>query len=275
LAQEAEIAKREKAIAERALADSGVQIAALFTSLKVVASDLASNKASEKVGKPLLEMLNQADNDLETLKKALASWYDSAMDRVSGWYKYHTQKWLLGIGLVLAVALNADTVRIVTQLSKDSTLRQSIVTAAQQSFPAAKAGAAPSDAPARPSSGAQTLLAKPSTDAPDLEKNFKNVEQQIEGLHQLGIPLGWAGEAQHGLTWPPPWTETDKLEGWLGLWLAKFFGLLITAVAISMGAPFWFDLLNKFMVIRSTVKPQEKSKEEGSKDKATAAPAVG
>jgi hypothetical protein len=34
-----------------------------------------------------------------------------------------------------------------------------------------------------------------------------------------------------------------------------------------LGAPFWFDLLNKFMVIRSTVKPHEKSPEEGSEDK--------
>jgi hypothetical protein len=41
---------------------------------------------------------------------------------------------------------------------------------------------------------------------------------------------------------------------------------LLTALAISLGAPFWFDLLNKFIVIRSVVKPHEKSPEEGSKD---------
>jgi hypothetical protein len=34
-----------------------------------------------------------------------------------------------------------------------------------------------------------------------------------------------------------------------------------------MGAPFWFDLLNKVMVIRSTVKPHEKSPEEASEDR--------
>ena len=40
----------------------------------------------------------------------------------------------------------------------------------------------------------------------------------------------------------------------------------ITAMAISFGAPFWFDLLNRLMVVRSTVKPQEKSPPEASKD---------
>jgi hypothetical protein len=34
-----------------------------------------------------------------------------------------------------------------------------------------------------------------------------------------------------------------------------------------MGAPFWFDLLNKVTVIRSTVKPHEKSGEEASEDR--------
>jgi hypothetical protein len=43
-------------------------------------------------------------------------------------------------------------------------------------------------------------------------------------------------------------------------------GWLPTVLAISLGAPFWFDLLNKFIVIRSAVKPKEKSPEERSKD---------
>ncbi|WP_343693876.1 hypothetical protein [Chitinophaga sp.] len=34
----------------------------------------------------------------------------------------------------------------------------------------------------------------------------------------------------------------------------KVLGFLITALAISLGAPFWFDLLNKFVSLRSAVK---------------------
>jgi hypothetical protein len=47
---------------------------------------------------------------------------------------------------------------------------------------------------------------------------------------------------------------------------AHWLGWLLTAMAISMGAPFWFDTLNRLMVIRSTVKPHEKSKDQESKD---------
>ena len=45
-----------------------------------------------------------------------------------------------------------------------------------------------------------------------------------------------------------------------------WIGWLITALAVSLGAPFWFDVLNKIIVIRSTVKPAEKSGPEASKD---------
>ncbi len=44
-------------------------------------------------------------------------------------------------------------------------------------------------------------------------------------------------------------------------------GYLITALAIMLGAPFWFDVLNKFMVVRATVKPKEKSPDEASEDR--------
>jgi hypothetical protein len=48
--------------------------------------------------------------------------------------------------------------------------------------------------------------------------------------------------------------------------LSVLAGWFLTAIAMTLGAPFWFDLLNQIMVIRSTIKPQEKSGPEASKD---------
>jgi hypothetical protein len=38
--------------------------------------------------------------------------------------------------------------------------------------------------------------------------------------------------------------------------LTSPIGWLITALAVSLGAPFWFDLLSKFVTLRSSVKPK-------------------
>lgn len=62
---------------------------------------------------------------------------------------------------------------------------------------------------------------------------------------ELEIPLGWTfgeGGAQ------------DLPGGWQG-WLAKVIGILLTSAALSLGAPFWFDLLGKVARLRSTGAP--------------------
>ncbi len=41
--------------------------------------------------------------------------------------------------------------------------------------------------------------------------------------------------------------------------LKNFWGFLVTALAISLGAPFWFDLLNKFIQLRGSIKQTTKS----------------
>jgi hypothetical protein len=56
----------------------------------------------------------------------------------------------------------------------------------------------------------------------------------------LQLPIGWAIEADSPAPKDPIW------------WLTKLIGLAITALAISLGAPFWFDVLNKVAKIRST-----------------------
>src|SRR6516165_8046853 len=97
------------------------------------------------------------------------------------------------------------------------------------------------------------------------------VSEGTAGRHQ-GRSGGAVGSASQGTanagisnrldrSDPRTWPSND---GWR--WVTKIVGLLLTVLAISLGAPFWFDLLNKFMVVRSTVKPREKSRKEKSKD---------
>ena len=57
-------------------------------------------------------------------------------------------------------------------------------------------------------------------------------------------------------------TKIKVTNGWYGTFLylttsffsKAFWGFLLTALAISLGAPFWFDLLNKLMQIRGSVR---------------------
>ncbi len=72
---------------------------------------------------------------------------------------------------------------------------------------------------------------------------FQEGWNKLQKLEAFGIPMGWK-------TFPGNCRD----------WFSKSIGLLLTALAVSLGAPFWFDLLNKVVSIRSVgASPEEKA----------------
>jgi hypothetical protein len=201
----------------------------------------ASSLSSPFLQRIILSAIDHSNGDLKQLTENIQHWYDGAMDRASGWYKRRTQAMLFGLGSVAACALNVDSLYIMEHLTADKTLREVVVTAA------AKEVAEGSSA-----SGSNGLL------------TAKRARAELENID---MPMGWVEDPRHSHC---PVQMYKPGDGYCKLYGRKVFpmilGWFITAIAVMLGAPFWFDVLNKFMVIRSTVKPREKSREEDSKD---------
>lgn len=192
----------------------------------------------------LLVALNEAQGDFDRARTSLEAWFDSNMDRVSGWYKRESQVILLLIGLLTAVAFDLDTLRITRELANNNTVRAQVVLQAA------------------------ALNAKGSDGQQALQGDTTALAAAHKGLGDL---VGWDGrtctvDGQHA-------SGLACLGTAIAFWRA-LGGWLLTAVAISLGAPFWFDLLNKVMVVRATVKPFEKSPAEGSEDRKGAIPSA-
>ncbi len=182
----------------------------------------------------LTPLLVAAEGNATRFRQNLENWYDASMDRVSGWYKRRTQIIIALFGFTIAAVLNVNTISIVRYLNTNQTARSVLIAEAQR---AAK------NSPEVNQGDAMTFLTR-----------------------QGGLPVGWLFRPEQNQT------GVDFMRDWRRApttphdWLLKFIGILFTGFAISLGAPFWFDVLNRVMVIRSTVKPQEKSAEEPSKD---------
>ena len=193
----------------------------------------------------LVSLIDEASGDFEKARTNIEHWYNDAMDRVAGGYKRRTHWILIGLGLVLSAGLNVDSVGIVNALSHNEELRATVVAAAENyaktPLPQATQGGADADA----------------------QKQFDEAVARIgkmrSQINELGLPIGWS--------WKSIKVDPRGLPGDFGGWLMKLVGWLLTAFAVSQGAPFWFDMLNKIIVIRSTVKPHEKSREQPSKDR--------
>jgi hypothetical protein len=225
----------------------GTDPAALQATQTAVLQNMASglDKISEGPAKEALTALvKQANGDIEKTRKAFEDWYNDGMDRAAGWYKRKTQLVLFFIGLILAVALNVDSIRVAEVLWTTPALRSYAVSSAEQFV---------KDHPTAPPTGGTTATALPYSELP----------QYLQSLKALNLPLGWNSS---DLTWIRPGTDSVLSRVYWGEFVLVVAGWLLTAIAMTLGAPFWFDLLNQIMVVRSTIKPDEKSGEEASKD---------
>ncbi|KFA89422.1 hypothetical protein [Archangium violaceum] len=196
----------------------------------------------------LQALLAAADGNLARFQAGIEDWFNASMDRLSGWYKRRTQVIIFCLGLVFAAAFNIDTIQVVNQLSRDDALRAALVSAAEN---------------------AQRTGVPPGSDAGSAEERFQT---QMTVLGNLGLPLGWSpkpdpsnqGASNQGASPPKKAMLADirqPPETFMG-WVLKVLGLLLTGLAVSLGAPFWFDILNKIVVVRSTVSPGEKARKE-------------
>lgn len=188
----------------------------------------------------LLAQLATANGNLQLLHENVAAWFDNAMDRVSGVYKRHLKQISFFVGTVLVLTVNADTLKVGQSLWNDSALRATMV---QTADALVKEGP-----PAAGNAGGQATPA----DKPGLDAKVNAAVDRIRAAEdQLRpLPLGWDWSAAP----QGPWQ-------WSLVWIAfvKIVGLLLTAIAISLGAPFWFDLLSMFMRIRGTGEKPEKT----------------
>ena len=193
---------------------------------------------SSRVQRALITAIDDARGDFDRVRANVESWFDASMDRVSGWYKRRTQLWLFVIGLGLATALNVNTITIANHLWADKAARDALVRRAELI-------------------GADSTIRGAMRDTSHATAEAR-ASMALDDLESLNLPIGW----DH---LPPRGPGTGRFDYLMQI----IMGILVTALAITLGAPFWFDTLNKIMVIRSTVKPHEKSPEEDSQDRSS------
>lgn len=186
-----------------------------------------------------------ADESVKTLEEALqriAAWFDRAMESVSGWYKRSVTLLISFVALVMAVTLNVDTFVVADHLGRDAVLRASVAAAIADGIKADKADEKDAEAATR-----------------------ARVRAIQQGLDELTLPLGWP-EDKPLLCKPSKDAPCDRrlLQPSLGAILRRIGGWLFTAIAISLGAPFWFDLLNKIINLRAASPPVSKAKSSSS-----------
>jgi hypothetical protein len=196
------------------------------TSLAEAVKTLPGTPETNRI-KGLLELLlEEARGDATAFRDLVKMHFDATMERASGWFKRNAQIIGLSASALLVVAANVDTVDIARSLASSPSARLKLVEIAEQNL-----------------RNAETARSEAKTTNPtELEQAQQDSAVALDTFNQAkaamtagGLPFGWNGFASKAA---------------LGDWLAKVAGLLVSVFAVSLGAPFWFDVLQKFMQVR-------------------------
>ena len=199
--------------------------------------------------------------------------YNDTMDRATGWYRRCAQYISLVLGVLVATALNADAIHIGRQLWNNPGLSESAAKAAE-SFAQSNKGRL------RSACATDSGPASAATDQ-GCEKTLADVRRHLDQLASVHFPIGWvftgdqratSGEAASPERAEPeegrqPAPGQQAKAGWREWsWparqpgqsvLSAIVGILLSAVAISLGSSFWFDTLNRCMSLRAAGKRED------------------
>jgi hypothetical protein len=241
------------------------------------------------------QMIAQVMRSAEKLPGTINQWFDSTMDRVSQRFVTHTRIWTIVFSVLVAFALHLDALKLLTQLSTDAELRSRLIASADALTKKADEILVTSSG-ASPAVYVQAMkqlidthtselasLGEPSgfTDlaggkvwlSTQLEAaNIQDADKWLQQYEAL-VPqaaLRTAADDLHIILsdklkfqlipdpYPTPWYNYWT-PSWLHLW-----GILASAALLSLGAPFWFNMLKTLSNLRPVLANKEQQERKRS-----------
>jgi hypothetical protein len=223
-----------------------------------IETTLASNGLPRDLAVALSALYDTSGRNPAGFQMALEKWFDDAMERVSGWYKRRTNSIVLALAVLLVILANVDSMILVKALWSSPTMREGLMAEAE-AFAKQHAEEVQSQVNA-PDSGGDD--AGPPPETPDVQPEIEEKAAKLYAAFgtvddiqdKLALPLGWAAFESN----PKRRAQMERYHG-LGaaLW-RHWLGWSISVFALSLGAPFWFDTLNRLIKVRAAGrKPEE------------------
>lgn len=231
-----------------------------LTDVAAVKEGLQGHNQSVQIA--LGALLDQSQGDSALLQHNIESWFNDGMDRVSGWYKRNAQRNSLILAGILTLALNADTIHVGRVLWTNPAMRAAVVDEAQ-----ARDSKRPAEEAIPMVDYDDPNNATASTPHKEPEDTSSNQALTPNEQAVLGQLTGWEPDwkdyssfGQNGRA-----SKTSQFLLWLGSILYSHgIGWIVTALAVSLGAPFWFDMLNRFMNIRTSGRAPDEPRDKSS-----------
>jgi len=196
---------------------------------------------------------DKVTSEVDLFRGKIENWFDTSMQRVGGSFKSrYMRPWTFFVAALATILLNADSMSIAKYLYSNPDARVKLASQAMSDVKDSSLQHYLDDLKKSTdftrNDSVKASLEQIQTNISERVNDVKMAKQSLEDV----IPLGWDTNNWH------------KTTASAGSFLLKLLGLVLTVFAIMMGAPFWFDTLNKISNLRGTgTKPQTTAGNDG------------
>jgi hypothetical protein len=186
--------------------------------------------------------LHESEDNYEKFKHSIEEWYCEYMERTRRWYKKRVTYSVYLFAFIITLGLNVDSLFVMNELWKNTKLRESVVTMSEEVT----------------KKEYSKLLGDTTVANDSLDLALSKIRTNYQNMHMLDFPITWAyayhyhnpdGKSLKELT------LSEKLSWTISqLTLEKFLGLIITTLAVSIGAPIWYDIIKNLVRAREVLK---------------------
>jgi hypothetical protein len=211
-----------------------------------------------------VDVPNEVKDRLDAAAGVVSEWFEGQMDRVSQSFAHKARAITISVSFVIAFVLHIDAAILVERMFSDSETRAKLVASVEMLQEHAKRlGVAPEDEAAKADAAAaeKSVTAKPSAELAkaELTKAASEIRTIRSELADAGfdiLPKFVASaeldpERGKHVHFDYFWWHTKS--GW-----RHFLGIVAAGALLSLGAPFWFNLLSQLANLRTVLANREK-----------------
>jgi hypothetical protein len=231
-------------------------------------------KSAKELG---IDIPNEVKDRLDAAADVVSEWFDAQMDRVSQSFAHKARSITIFVSFVIAFVLHIDAAVLAERMFSDTEARAKVVASVEVLEEHAKRlGAATPDGPAKaPAAGnatpteANTNVAASASASEELKKAATEIKTLRAELASAGFDLLPKFVAAPELAVDQGkhthfdffWWKTKR--GW-----RHFLGIVAAGALLSLGAPFWFNLLSQLANLRTVLANREKEDRGKSRNEA-------
>ncbi len=192
--------------------------------------ELAEPQVKGLLAPSVVQAAGSAQEMIDQAKDHIAGVYDAARLQFQKSYTSQNKKWVIALSFLVVVVMNSNIIMLYNEVSADQIMSQAIAGKADNAVPKT------------------CLPSRANVPQSELATTYSANRDCIKvALQSYPVLARWSAEQ-----WKEDWNESK---------FQTIFGLLVMGILVSLGAPFWNDILKGVTGFNNTLNalPREKN----------------